>query len=240
MSGSILIQGAMEVETDYLISRLEAPSEITAGGFRFWRGGCRGQTLVVSRSEIGTIYAACSTTVGIQTFTPDLVINQGIAGSHREDLHVGDVVVGRSCIHIHNLITPKRRRGEGMDPQSWELHDPYEGTEPLVFPSDPVWVERFLSASYAGGRKISGRLGSGDVFNREYDRILWLRERTDVLCEDMESIAVFQVCHRFGIPCVGLRILSNNELTGEPYQREVGRLLQRFIWDVLEKYGEEE
>ena len=210
MSGPVLIQGAMEVETDWLVSRLEHPEAFSWGGFQFWRGDFQGLDLTVSRTGIGTIYAAGATAVGIEKFHPRVVINQGIAGSHCESLHVGDIVVGESCIHIHNLKTPPRGRGEGYDASEWEFHDPYDGAEPLVYASDPVWLARFEAAAYTGGGKASGRLGGGDIFNREHDRILWLREHAGERCEDMESIASYQLCHRFGTPCIGLRIISNN------------------------------
>ena len=111
MSGPVLIQGAMEVETDWLVSRLECPEAFSWGGFQFWRGDFQGLDLTVSRTGIGTIYAAGATAVGIEKFHPRVVINQGIAGSHCESLHVGDIVVGESCIHIHNLKTPPRESG---------------------------------------------------------------------------------------------------------------------------------
>lgn len=233
MKGPILIQGAMEVETDWLVSRLEGGTSFERGGFRFWSGCLKGNELVVSRTEVGTVCASCATVLGMEIFQPKAVINQGIAGSHREDLHVGDIVVGRSCIHIHDLKTPVRGRGEGCDPFSWAFHDHCDGGEPSVWEADPGWADFFEKATYSGGKKIAGRLGSGDVYNREVDRILWLREKGGQLCEDMESAAVYQLCRRFGVPCIGLRIISNNELTGEPYQRKEGENLQRFVWETL-------
>lgn len=233
MKGPILIQGAMDVETQWLSAQMEGCTEHVLGGFRFWRGRCRKLELVVSQTEIGTIHAACATALGIQTFTPCVVINQGVAGAHREDLHVGDIVVGESCIHIHDLITPARGRGEGCDPFAWACHDHSEGAAPVYYPSAPQWRDLFARAPYGGGQRLVGVLGSGDVFNREHDRILWLREWAGELCEDMESIAVYQVCHRFQVPCVGVRIISNNELTGETYQRQMGERLQEFILEGL-------
>lgn len=235
MKGPILIQGAMDVETDWLCAQLEDVRESVRGGFRFWRGRADGLGFVVSRTEIGTIAAASATTLGIEAFRPMVVINQGTAGSHSEQLHVGDIVIGRSCVHINDLKTPRQGRGEGSDPFQWEFHDHTDGAEPLIYEGDPAWCARFEKAPYPDGAKVSGRLGGGDLFSREYDRILWLRDRGGHLCEDMESIAAYQVCHRFGVPCVGLRIISNNELTGEPYQRETGLRLQRFIWEGLSK-----
>lgn len=233
MSGGILIQGAMEVETDWLVSRMEEPVLFQRGGFPFWAGRIGELELAVSQTGIGTVCAACATTLGIEKFRPQVVINQGLAGAHREDLHVGDIIVGRSCVHIHDLKTPARGRGEGSDPFSWAFHHHQDGEKVSVWESDPQWADLFERAAYSGGEKVPGRLGSGDIYNREADRILWLREQGGQLCEDMESVAAYQVCRRLSVPCVGLRIISNNELTGEPYQRTVGEILQRFVLEAL-------
>ena len=50
MSGLLLIQGAMDVETDWLISRLEEAERLEIGGFSFWRGRVGPLALAVSRS----------------------------------------------------------------------------------------------------------------------------------------------------------------------------------------------
>lgn len=230
---TVLIQGALEVETEELVSHLTDMTRREIGGFPFWEGTWAGETLVVCRTGVGTIAAACAATLGIQAFRPRVLINQGIAGSHSRDLHVGDVVVGERCIPIHDLITPMRKAGEGSDPAAWALWDPATGKAPAPVPADPAWVARFAKAPYAGGNKVTGTLGCGDVFNREADRIAWLRDRAGELCEDMESLSAYKVCGWLGVPCVGLRIISNNELTGEAYDREVGVALQRFVLEVL-------
>lgn len=235
MKRPILLQGAMDVETDWLCGQLEHPVQSEHGGYQFWRGSAAGQEFVVSRTGIGTINAASATALGITLFHPGAVVNQGLAGAHSEHLHVGDIVIGSSCVHIHDLEMPPRGRGEGMDPAAWGFHDHTGGEEALVYDADPDWVRRFEKAPYWPGAKVSGRLGGGDVYSREYDRILWLRARGGQLCEDMESVAAYHVCRRFGVPCVGVRIISNNELTGEGYRREVGLELQQFVWDALTK-----
>ena len=103
MTGPILIQGAMDVETDRTAARLEDRQEETIAGFRFWQGRYAGLDLVVSRTEVGTVSAAAATALGIQRFTPSLVLNQGTAGAHCSDLHVGDIVVGRACVAFMRL-----------------------------------------------------------------------------------------------------------------------------------------
>lgn len=62
-----------------------------------------------------------------------------------------------------------------------------------------------------------GTLGSGDIFNREVDRIEGIRSKKDTSSEDNESIAVYTICENFGIPCIGFRTTTNNEITQEEY-----------------------
>ena len=172
MKGPILIQGAMDVETDWLVSRLEAREETVTGGFRFWRGRCGALDLVVSRTEIGTIRCAAATALGVTAFRPRAVINQGVAGSHREDLHVGDLVVGRSCIHIHDLKTQMRSRGEGSAPFDWEfhLHDDGQRIFP-VYEADPAWR-----------RCLKKPLGRGREFRGDWAAATYLTGRSTVSC----------------------------------------------------------
>lgn len=229
MSSPILIQGAMAEETDYLVSQLEAVRKETIGGYRFWRGSRRGRELIVSRTEMGELNAACVTTLGILTFQPGVVINQGIAGAHSRELHIGDIVVGEHCVYLDGWEAPLRAEGEGSDPLTWSQMEECR----LLLEGDRAWLERVLDTPYAGGRLVKGCLGSGDFFSREYDRIVWMARRYGHLCEDMESSAVYKTCHRLGVPCLGVRMISNNELTGEPYTPTVGERLQEFLLEAL-------
>ncbi len=225
----------MEVETDLRAEALEHREALELGGFPFWTGRLGSWEAAVSRTGVGYANAAAATALGIQRFRPAVVVNQGTAGAHREDLRTGDIVVAESCVPIHSTSMPPRGPGEGSDPFSWQPKGITAGNsrgEALDLPADRDWTGRLLSAPW-GGRKLVGRLGSGDVFNREHDRIRWLRARLGEDCEDMESFASCFICHRMGVPWAGARIISNNELTGEPYRRETGEELQRFLLEVL-------
>lgn len=229
----ILIQGAMDVETNRLAEGLSHRTEGTLGGFPFWRGRYGGWELAVIRSGVGSVYAAAAAALGIEAWRPALVVSQGTAGAHRADLRVGDIVVGRTCVDLQSAVTPRLETGGGMAPEKWVLWDFDADTPATVYDGDPVWAARFEAGPYGEGRVCAGRLGGGDVFNRERDRILWLRRQVGTDCEDMESAAVYRVCRRLGVPCLGLRIISNNELTGAPYRREVGEALQDFLLGTL-------
>lgn len=72
-------------------------------------------------------------------------------------------------------------------------------------------------------------MGSGDLFNREIDCILWMNDRYGVLSEDMESIGVYSAAKELGIPCIGMRIISNNELLNEPLDKSQAVVLQKLL-----------
>lgn len=228
MTGAILIQGAMDVELECLLANMEAPCETILGGYRFCEGMICGRPTVLSETGIGMVNAAAATVLGVTRFSPSVVINQGLAGGQTEALRVGDVVLGETAVNIHDFETPVRGRGEGSDPFSWSL-----GENPQVLTADSVWLAHLAASPYGDARLIVGRLGSGDIFTREADRILWLTAQRGHLCEDMESHAVYSVCARFGVPCIGVRIISNNELTGEPYQRTIVAKLQGYLLTAL-------
>lgn len=86
----------------------------------------------------------------------------------------------------------------------------------------------FLKAEYPQSVHL-GTLGSGDLFNREIDCILWMNDRYGVLSEDMESIGVYSAAKELGIPCIGMRIISNNELLNEPLDKSQAVVLQKLL-----------
>lgn len=228
----IIIQGAMDVEIDRYLSQIGRPEAVAVGGFSFYRGSFCGKDLIVCKTGVGIINAAAATAAGILTFHPGAVINQGTAGAHVPQLHIGDIVVGKECVNINDLTMPARGAGEGSEPLQWQF-----SKRSVHHSADPALLELFERAEYPG-RKISGILGSGDLFSREADRIAWIHQNRNNLCEDMESISAYEVCGRFSIPCIGLRVISNNELTGEKYEAGSADLLQRFVTDALSNPAE--
>ena len=78
-----------------------------------------------------------------------------------------------------------------------------------------------------------GILGSGDVFNREIDRIDWINNIFKNYSEDMESIGTYSVCNKFNIPCIGIRIISNNEILLEKLDKTKAIELQEILISIL-------
>lgn len=227
----ILIQGALDIEISYMIDVLHEKSIQKILDYEFYEGTINNVKIVISKTLVGTINATLATTIGILNFHPDIVINQGLAGSHLENLHVGDIVIGEQCSNINAYKMPLKNKGEGSNPFEWELNKRAKDIQDAT-----SWLVDLVEKSLKNVTKHKihkGIFGSGDVFNREYDRITWINNVFHNLCEDMESISTYSVCNKFKIPCVGIRIISNNELLHEAFNKEKAIELQKAIINML-------
>ena len=229
----ILIQGAMDIEIEYFLKQLKNRTEKIIAGYEFYEGNINGRKVVISKTLVGTINSTTATTIGIINFNPDIVINQGIAGAHREDLHIGDIIIGEKCCNINAYKMPTKCKEQGSNPFECEPNkrakDMQKANEILVENIEKNIISKYQQKIYRG------ILGSGDVFNREVDRIFWINNIFGNYSEDMESIGTYSVCNKFNIPCVGIRIISNNEILLEELDKGKAIDLQRMIVDILQK-----
>ena len=228
---TILIQGAMDIEVQKLLEKLEKQEKNVILDYEFYTGKIKNCNVVVSKTQIGTINATIATTIGIEKFKPHMVINQGIAGAHRESIHTGDIIIGEKCCNINAYSMPSKNKGEGSNPFEWEPNK--RAKEIKSANSELVQkFQKFFKEQYAG-KVYTGIIGSGDVFSREIDRIDWISNNFGNLCEDMASIGVYSVCNKFNVPCIGIRIISNNEITREALDKNQAIILQELLVESL-------
>ncbi|ATD09209.1 hypothetical protein PPIS_a4609 [Pseudoalteromonas piscicida] len=93
------IIGAMEQEVTILRNTMENPQTLTKGGFTFYTGKLAGLDVTLVQSGIGKVAATVATTLLIDNFAPDCVINTGSAGGFEPSLNVGDVVISNEVRH---------------------------------------------------------------------------------------------------------------------------------------------
>lgn len=232
---TILIQGAIESEIQYYVQQEYFQNAVVTvrNGFPFCisDAGADGKTrIIVGLTKMGMTNAALATMTAIYEFHPDLILNQGTAGAQVKELTTGDVVIGREAVNVHSLEMPKRDFGEGMDPQAWK------GMQTEALSADEKLISLFedgFAGAAEDGKAIVGTLGSGDLFSKEKDRIGWLNQTFHHVSEDMESFAVYEACRDCQVPCLSIRVISNNELLDEAYQPETAFGLQKKIWNIL-------
>lgn len=235
--GPILIQGAMEDEIAVIKEKMNEIEKITLNGFVFYKGKIDEYPVILSKTQVGIINTTAATIIGIINFSPCLIINQGVAGGITKNIHKGDLVIGQSCININSFQTPYKEEGKGSNSLEWKLKTFKEGIDELVVLKANAELVK-LAEEEAKKQALSyvvGTMGSGDVWNNEKDRLLWLSEKYDIICEDMETISTYQIGLKFNIPTIGIRILSNNLLLGEEYDKSVGKIGQEYIYNLVKR-----
>lgn len=238
----ILIEGAMDTETEYLIEKMESRALTRIGNWTYYSGklGTLNQPVILVKTYQGIVNAAAATSLALAHFKVKAVINQGIAGGHSKDLHRGDLVLGEKIIPMGAAAYAYSAEGAGIDaaafePLAVEIFSQRNGKTKKVreFPCD----KKLLAAAelVPTDRRVQrGVIGSADEWNNQLDRIALLRERYGTDAEDMESFAPAQLCLSFGIPFIGIRILSNSIVNGEAFDESVALYCQEFILKYID------
>ena len=93
------IIGAMEEEVNLLRNELTERKDTEIASYHFYEGYLGNMQVVILKSGIGKVNAAIGTTLLIDKFKPDVVINTGSAGGFKKGMKVGDVVVSTEVRH---------------------------------------------------------------------------------------------------------------------------------------------
>lgn len=229
---TIIIQGAMDVEIEYFLSNFQIIEEKKIKGYKFYISNNDDYKLIFSKTGIGVINATISSMIAINEFRPDIVINQGLAGAHIANLNIGDIVIGKECININSIETESKDYHQGSNALKWK----FKNRKNSIKRTDEYLYNIAKTIPYNCGKVFYGILGSGDIFNRERDRIKYINKVQNTISEDMESIGVYTCCDLYNVPCIGMRIISNNELKNlEKLDINISFNLQRYICEYIKK-----
>lgn len=235
----ILIVGAMNPEVNYLIEKIEKRTQTQISAYSFYEGVINDYPVVLVKTGIGLVNASSAVTIAIEKYNPILILNEGTAGGITVNRHKEDIIVGTEVFNINSYKTPYKELGEGSDSRDWEFMMFTDGgiDQKTIFKSDGKLAEIAYSMKdvYKNGNVYTGVIGSGDVWNREKDKLKYLDEKHNVSCEDMESIAIYTVAKNYNIPVLAIKIMSDNELLGEDYEPQVGLYCQEFVYEVILK-----
>lgn len=233
----ILFQGAMQVETEILINNMTEIENVVLNGYEFYKGKINDIPVVISKTKVGTVNASVATILGINAFNPKCIINQGVAGGHDINVHRGDIVIGEYVSNMNSYKTTNLKKGESSKFENWKLVTFYEDNdiEKEKIPGDKDLINLFYEGLKDDFTVHKGTIVSGDGWNKEYDRIMWYNSELNSLAEDMETYSVYRVCRDNGIPVLGVRMISNNEINEETYEKGLGKILQENILKIIKE-----
>ena len=193
---TIGIINAMHKEHEQLVALLTEVTERRDGRFTFVEGILNGQKLVLMESGIGKVNAAIGAVELIKGYRPDALVNTGVAGGIDPSLEVMDVVVGARVAYHDVDCGPESEHGQ------------VQGL-PLYYEAAP-WLLDAASRLHTDTRIHSGLICSGDQFITGRQQLQQIKQRfPEGLAVDMESGALAQVCHIYGVPFLSFRIISD-------------------------------
>ena len=195
------IIGAMEPEVAVLRKQIQGLETQTVAGIEFYTGTINDVDVVVSMSGIGKVAAAVSSTLLIEKYAPDCIINTGSAGGFDPALNVGDVVIGSEVRH-HDADLTVFGYEIGQLPKMPAAFKPHLALAQAA--SDA------MKASQQDVQIVEGLIATGDTFMADPTRVEQVRANFPSMqaCE-MEAAAIAQTCHLFNVPFVVIRSLSD-------------------------------
>lgn len=195
------IIGAMEVEIEKLREQMENVVAGTRGGMTFFQGTLLGQPVVLVRSGIGKVNAAACTQILFDCYGVELVMNTGIAGSLRNEINIGDIVVATDALQ-HDVEAVAFGYAPGVIPQM----------ECSAFPADEKLRELAVLVCREALPDIGihcGRVLSGDQFIASREKKEQLVELFSGYCTEMEGAAIAQVAYLNKVPYMIIRAISD-------------------------------
>ncbi len=192
---TIAIIGAMPSELADIRIMLGEAEIKRISGFDFYINEYKGNKIVNACCGIAKVNAALCTQVMIDNFTPDYIINAGVAGGMNTSVKVCDIVISTEVLP-HDL-----------DPHFLADYPPYcaifKADEALMCAAEKVCSEFSVNS-------FRGRIVSGEQFISDSAVKNAIQEKFNPYAVDMESAAVGHACYLNEMPFVSVRCISDN------------------------------
>ena len=195
------IIGAMEEEVDQLIARMTKVQSQRIAGMKYYYGLLAGKAAVIVMCGIGKVNMTVCTQVMIDRFSPDFLINTGVAGSLSAEINIGDMVFAEDAVE-HDMDTSTFGDPRGQVPRM----------NVFGFPCDPKMVDLAEEVNKKVNpdiRSFSGRIATGDQFIHDNEYKDFLVEEFGALCCEMEGAAMAHTAYLNEIPCLIVRSISD-------------------------------
>lgn len=199
-NNKIAVIGAMAQEVEILIESMINLQTIEIAGVQIYSGIIADQEVLVLQSGIGKVNATIATTLVIERFTPNTIINTGSAGGISNLLTVGDVVIGTSVTH-HDVDVTAFGYKIG---QMAQMPEKYESNKDLIK------LITVASKSFGEAQVHLGQIVSGDQFVSNANQFETIKNHfPNALAVEMEAAAIAQTCYQFKVPFVVVRAISD-------------------------------
>lgn len=191
----IAIISAMEIENKEILNLCKDVEEKVISNRHFFEATLANQPVICCLSGVGKVNAAMTTTLLLEHFPIDCILNVGTAGGLKDNQKVLDCVLSTRVVE-HDFDTSFLDGPEGKG---------------AYYDANPQLLNRVKKV--AEEMKISfheGLIASGDQFissNEQINKIL--TDFPESLCVEMEAGGIAQAASNYGVPFIVLRSLSD-------------------------------
>ena len=189
------IIAAMEPEIQFTISALKDKKEHLISNITFYEGTIGNHKVIVSLSGIGKVNSAINTTLLINNFKPDVIINSGIAGGSKQ-LSTFDFVIADKLTY------------SDFDCQVFNYEFGQVPQMPLYYFSDSNLKEKL--EAYLTSKNISFK--NSIVLTADSFRLSASEIKNNVstsFATEMEGTSIAQTCFKLNTPFLSFRIISD-------------------------------
>jgi len=197
------IIGAMAVEVDALIEKLENKKTAVHSGIIYVQGQLGGTEAVVARCGMGKVNAAICAQTMVLMYKPQAIVNIGVAGAISPTVKIGDIVIAKAAVqHDMDLTAVGVERGF------------IEEIGTALLPCAANMASRLENATKkacgAGDKYFIGVVATGDQFIHSGEIKTDILQSFNALACEMEGAAIAHVCAVNGVAWGILRTISDN------------------------------
>lgn len=227
MSNLIGIIGAMDIEVNGIVSAMSNVSEKTISGIIYYKGTLNNKEVVVAKCGIGKVFAAICTQTMILEFSPDVIINTGVAGTLSKDLNVLDIAIASKVVQ-HDMDTSAIGDPKGL----------ISGINVIYFEACEEVISTIQkSATLTGCNTQIGIIASGDKFiSQDSDKDEIKAEFGAIACE-MEGASVGHVCFVNKVPFGVIRAISDGQGAEMDYMTFANKAAENSV-EITKKFVE--
>lgn len=221
---------AMEEEIRRLTAEISKEEQFEIANQKFYDGEIHGVPVTIVQAGIGKVNAAVATSLLIDHFKADIVINTGSAGAIAPGLKIGDLVIADQLSYndVDNRVFDYQY---GQIPQM-----------DAFFVSDSEINNKIKMVAKNNNWQVdTGLIVSGDSFISNQESIEEIRTHfPTALVTEMEGAAVGQTCAQYDIPFAVIRAVSDTadeeaDIDFDEFVFEAGKKSAELVMALLEK-----
>lgn len=190
---------ALQYEAELLISKLTDKKTDTVSGMLYTSGILQGKKTVIAVCGVGKVFAAICAQTMILKYSPDIVINTGVAGGVHSSLGCGDITVAKSVVQ-HDMDTSPLGDPKGL----------ISGINVIYIECSDKLSEIVRISKANGHNTVTGVIASGDQFVASKEKKDFVQNEFNAVACDMEAAAIGHACYINNTPFCVIRAISDS------------------------------